>query len=142
MVSFLVPPLAKRVGGGFYKYIFVHLLIYKKFCNTSWTCFIVFYYTSKIRIMNHYFFIWTKKWRSKSYTSGQCCSEKSINIRHIALNLLKKEKTLKTGIANKGKKAGWDRQQAFRKNPGSCCYRVITLSSVIVLNMSLNVLIF
>jgi predicted transposase YbfD/YdcC len=29
-------------------------------------------------------------------------------IRHIALNLIKKEKTTKTGIANKRKKAGWD----------------------------------
>jgi predicted transposase YbfD/YdcC len=29
-------------------------------------------------------------------------------VRHIALNLLKKEKTLRVGIANKRKKAGWD----------------------------------
>jgi len=34
-------------------------------------------------------------------------SENFSVIRHIALNLIKKEKTLKTGIANKRKKAGW-----------------------------------
>ena len=29
-------------------------------------------------------------------------------IRHIALNLLKQEKTLKVGVKNKRKNAGWD----------------------------------
>ena len=31
-------------------------------------------------------------------------------VRHIALNLLKQEKTLKAGVKNKRKTAGWDEQ--------------------------------
>jgi predicted transposase YbfD/YdcC len=49
-----------------------------------------------------------------SFNEDQCrirqgnAAENLAVIRHIALNLLKKEKTLKVGIASKRKKAGWD----------------------------------
>lgn len=35
-------------------------------------------------------------------------------IRHIALNLLKQEKTLKVGIKNKRKNAGWDDKYSIK----------------------------
>ncbi len=35
-------------------------------------------------------------------------------IRHIALNLLKQEKTLKVGVKNKRKNAGWDEQYLLK----------------------------
>ncbi len=35
-------------------------------------------------------------------------------VRHIALNLLKQEKTLKAGIKNKRKNAGWDEKYLFK----------------------------
>ena len=35
-------------------------------------------------------------------------------IRHIALNLLKQEKTLKAGVKNKRKKAGWNENYLLR----------------------------
>ena len=42
-------------------------------------------------------------------------------IRHIALNLLKQEKTLKTGIKNKRKNAGMENNYIF--NEGTLLYR-------------------
>ncbi len=35
-------------------------------------------------------------------------------IRHIALNLLKQEKTLKVGVKNKRKNAGWDEKYLLK----------------------------
>ncbi len=35
-------------------------------------------------------------------------------IRHIALNLLKQEKTLKAGVKNKRKNAGWDNKYLLK----------------------------
>lgn len=35
-------------------------------------------------------------------------------IRHIALNLLKQEKTAKNGVKNKRKRAGWDKDYLLK----------------------------
>lgn len=37
------------------------------------------------------------------------CADHFATLRHLALNLLKRERTCKVGVATKRKRAGWDR---------------------------------